>query len=79
MMTTSYNPLAGPRFQEGEIVWNCGHEFVAKDVQFTPDPEHPGHEIMRYTGVCTSNACNDSIKRTGYNGGTYGYRVKAAA
>lgn len=65
----------GPRFTEGQIVWNQGYEFIVTNVWFTPDALHPGYEIMRYTGICTAHRCNDSIRNGGYNGGTYGYRV----
>lgn len=69
--------IGGPRLTEGQTVWNAGHQFIATGVTFAQDPEHDGFEVMRYTGVCTAHDCNDSIRHTCYNGGTYGYRVEA--
>ena len=51
-----------------------GHEFVASNVTITPDGEK---RVMRFTGTCTDNPVNDSIRRTGYNGGRYGWFVNA--
>lgn len=68
---------SGPRLAEGQVVWNAGHEFKVTALKFYPDTEHPGYEVMRYTGVCTDDPCNDRIRHTGYNGGTYGYRVRS--
>lgn len=75
-MIVSDGVMHGPRLSVGDIVWNAGHEFTVADVRFYPDTL-AGYEVMRYDGVCTAHACNDSIRGTGYDGGTYGYRVKA--
>lgn len=71
------HPSHGKRLAVGDTVWNSGHEFTVEAVRYYPDEEHPGYEVMRYDGRCTDRACNDSIRGTGYDGGTYGYRVKA--
>lgn len=76
-MTVSDGVTHGPRLSVGDVVWNVGHEFMVEDVRFYPDTV-PGFEVMRYSGKCTAHACNDSIRGTGYDGGTYGYRVQAS-
>ena len=53
---------------EGSRVWNSGHEFIATDVRLVVID---GRHVAYYTGVCTDNPCNDSIRHTGYNGGHY--------
>lgn len=62
----------------GDIIWNQGHEFIVTDPQVHPVPESSGpgftHQFT-YAGKCTDNECNDSIRHTHYNGGTYGWGI----
>ncbi len=74
MTTATYKVTGGPRLTEGQIVCNQGFEFVATDVRYFDEGD--GYEHMRYTGVCTDDPRNDSLRHTGYNGGSYGYRVR---
>lgn len=74
MTTATYKVTGGPRLTEGQIVFNQGYEFIATNVRYYDEGEE-GYENMHYVGVCTDDARNESIRHTGYNGGTYGYRV----
>lgn len=61
---------------EGETVWVEGHEFIARNVRVVPNPNHPGGgQVVRFHGIATANPCNNLIRHTPYNGGTYGWRV----
>jgi hypothetical protein len=52
--------------KNGMTIWNHGHQFVVSDVRDV------GNDVIRYTGTCNNHKSNDSIRRTSYNGGTYG-------
>lgn len=67
--------FAQPRIVEGQIMNVCGYHFIATEVEYFTDDECDDCEILRYIGICTDESRNDSIRNTGYNGGTYGYRV----
>lgn len=50
---------------EGATVYVQGYEFTVKNLRIVDG-------VARFTGVCTDNPRNDSIRKTSYNGGTYG-------
>lgn len=50
---------------EGATVWVQGYEFTVRNLRIV-------NGVARFTGVCTNNPRNDSIRHTSYNGGTYG-------
>jgi hypothetical protein len=56
---------------EGAIVNVQGYEFVASDVVWSGEDEEDGPTV-RFTGTCTEDPRNDSIRNTCYNGGRYG-------
>lgn len=66
--------MASGLVRSGEVVWNQGFEFSVSDVRYYRD-EQKATEVLRFTGHCTANPVNDSIRGTGYDGGTYGWRV----
>jgi len=60
--------------KDGDRVMVQGFEFIATDVRIVHDVNgQPGRAAVRFKGVCTAAACNDFIRNTGYNGGTYGW------
>lgn len=56
--------------KDGDIIYNTGHEFVVTNLRKIPRED--GKVTIRYNGVCTADDRNDSIRKTSYNGGTYG-------
>lgn len=56
--------------KNGDIIYNQGYEFIATDVRRVLLTT--GGDAIRYKGVCTDSDRNNSIRDTGYNGGTYG-------
>jgi hypothetical protein len=44
--------------------WVSGYEFNVTNVRSSNGNRY-------FTGTCTDNRCNDSIRNTGYNGGSY--------
>lgn len=71
----AFTPLPG-RLVNGQIVRVYGKEFTATNVR----PAINGHGetvpgVFHYTGTCTDDPCNDDIRHTGYNGGTYSWRA----
>lgn len=65
-----------PAPTEGQIVNVEGFEMIATNVRVIDNPNTPGGgKVCRFTGTCTSDARNNSIRYTGFNGGTYGWRV----
>jgi hypothetical protein len=65
------------RVTEGAIVMVQGFEFVATNVQWSDETDQhdgtpTGRRRVLFTGTCTDNPRNDSIRATAYNGGTYG-------
>lgn len=54
---------------ENGTVWIQGYEFKIKNLKIV-------NGVARFTGICTDNPVNDSIRKTGYNGGTYGGNSK---
>jgi hypothetical protein len=66
---TRMNTTNTKRFSElqvGDLIFNHGHIFRIAEVR----QPYPG--VIRYKGICTPSKRNDSIRHTGYNGGTYG-------
>jgi hypothetical protein len=57
----------------GEKVYVQGFIFEVVKPRFFTTTE--GLEVVRFKGICTNNEINDSIRKTLYNGGTYGMRV----
>ena len=57
---------------DGQVVMIQGYEFTATEVRIIQDH---GQEVLRFKGTCTDNPCNDTIRHTGFNGGTYGHIV----
>jgi len=58
----------------GDIIWNCGHEFIVFNAAIETDLR-TGRKLLRYTGVCTKHDANDDIRYTSYNGGRYGWAI----
>lgn len=56
--------------KDGMVIWNQGKQFRASNVQFVTATN--GKQVLRYTGTCTDHKCNDDIRHSGYDGGTYG-------
>lgn len=54
---------------EGLIVYIQGYEFLVSNVR---EVIKQGEKCVEFTATCTENERNDSIRNTGYNGGTYG-------
>lgn len=84
MNTTTNNPKTAPAGQnsgpvtpylDGDLIWCQGHEFIVREPRVMIGTD--GIPVFRYRGECSTHPCNDSIRHTGYNGGTYGYRVDA--
>lgn len=61
---------------EGSAVFVQGQEFIVRNltVEYLTGGQGAGY-ACRFTGECTANPCNDSIRHTSYNGGRYGWRV----
>jgi hypothetical protein len=59
--------------RNGDVIFNSGYEFRVTEaaIETTPD----GVKVFRYTGVCTDSSRNDSIRKTSYNGGRYGWEI----
>jgi hypothetical protein len=62
---------------EGAIVYMCGYEFTAHDIEWTDETdgrtgEKTGRRFVRFTGRCTADKRNDGIRGGGYDGGRYG-------
>ena len=56
--------------KDGAVVYVCGYEFIVSDVTIE---EHPKlGTCVYFTGTCTADERNDSIRHTSYNGGRYG-------
>lgn len=51
------------------LVYVQGYEFLISNLRIC---NVNGVPAARFTGTCTANPRNDSIRNTGYNGGTYG-------
>lgn len=66
--------------ENGKVVWNSGHEFLASDVRemVLTNPAGQRIRVAYYTGTCTANPCNDSIRHTGYNGANYSFYLGLA-
>ena len=60
---------------EKQIVHNHGKQFIAHNVKYQ-GKNALGQDVWNYTGVCTENPCNDSIRNTPYNGGRYSHQIK---
>ena len=65
------------RVHEGATVMVQGFEFTATEVRWFDETDRfsgaaKGRRCVRFNGVCTDSSRNDSIRRTGFNGGTYG-------
>ena len=60
--------------REGQIVNNYGQEFIARNIIYV-GINGMGEQVFNYRGECTDNPCNDNIRNTGYNGGTYSWRA----
>lgn len=71
------SPTMTQRIQNGAIVKIQGYEFVASDVEWTDEKDQfsgalTGRRLVRFTGTCTENPINNSIRGTAYDGGRYG-------
>ncbi len=55
---------------EGGLVYISGYEFRVQNLRIETFPG--GELVSRFEGVCTADKRNDSIRRTGYDGGVYG-------
>ena len=58
---------------EGDTLNVEGFEMTAHAIAVQTDER--GHKVLRFTGRCTANPRNDSIRHTSYNGGRYGWRL----
>lgn len=69
----------------GGTVWVEGYEFVVTNLRIVeanfsrvsyglniPEMQGPGVPVAEFTGVLTSNPCNNPIRGTMYDGATYG-------
>ena len=54
----------------GLVVYIRGFEFRVSAVRVVK--AHDESDVVRFTGTCTDDSRNDSIRHTAYNGGTYG-------
>jgi hypothetical protein len=76
MATKQKSPLAKPAPKNGDVVRLHGYEFTVTNVRQYSQPVHgESFAVCRFEGVCTANRVNDTIRRTSYNGGTYGWRI----
>lgn len=60
--------------KDGDVVRNYGKEFIARNVKIGPLTKG-GEQVYYYSGECTKSPCNDDIRKTCYNGGTYSWRA----
>jgi hypothetical protein len=67
--------MTATELKEGQIVKHYGHEFIATNVRQSPGRNAFGEIVWNYEGVCTNSSANDSIRNTGFNGGTYSWRA----
>ena len=54
--------------RNGMEVYICGHLFKVSEVKTEEDPI----SVVNFVGTCTDDRCNNDIRNSGYNGGTYG-------
>lgn len=54
---------------ENDIITMYGYEFIVTNLN---QQIRDGESCHYYKGICTSNKCNDGIRNTLYNGGSYG-------
>jgi hypothetical protein len=63
--------MKAQKLVEGGKVRVQGYEFIVTNLRIHP-ADGCKEAFARFTGVCTDNPVNDSIRNTSYNGGTYG-------
>jgi hypothetical protein len=59
---------------EGQIVYNYGKEFIARNVK-SEGLNKLGEEYFTYDGECTKDSRNDDIRSTDNNGARYSWRA----
>lgn len=63
----------GYELKNGDVVYVQGFLMTVKNVRLEKfDSSRTSPDVIRFEGVCTDDKRNDSIRRTSYNGGTYG-------
>lgn len=65
--------MANQKLENGQIIALHGYEFMVVDLRI--ETHEDGVRVYRFKGICTESKINDGIRRTGYNGGTYGWKV----
>ena len=66
---------AQPLPKAGDKIWNHGHEFIVTEPRVHEVKNSAFTHQFTYIGVCTDDPSNDSIRNTGFNGGTYGFGI----
>jgi len=76
MTTMNATTTKRTEIKDGDIVRNYGSEFIASNVTAPAGRiTRNGEQVFLYTGHCTANPCNDGIRGSGYDGGTYSWRA----
>jgi DnaJ-class molecular chaperone len=72
-MKIETNQIAGRDLKNGMAIWVQGHPMIVSNVRLEwQGIPQKSEQLVRFTGTCTGHVCNDSIRHTSYNGGTYG-------
>lgn len=58
---------------EGQIIRIQGFELIVSNIR-KKGKDHFGEMVYTFTGICTTNPVNDTIRDTAYNGGQYSWR-----
>jgi hypothetical protein len=66
--------ITGYELRDGMTVLVQGHPMTISEITIAKAYWNPieGKEVVRFTGHCTDDKDNDSIRHTSYNGGRYG-------
>jgi len=58
--------------KNGDKIFLQGYLFEVTNIRLADTYNIDNPKVVRFEGRCTSDERNDSIRNTGYNGGTYG-------